>query len=177
MARAGSRPNFFSFPDPVNEVAARVVAGGVVAMSVVAVALDERWVALVLCYGFWARVLTGPRLSPLGQFANRVAAPAIGHAKAVPGPPKRFAQAIGTVFSSTAVLLWFALPDATAARVVLGLLAVAAGLESFAGYCLGCRIFALLMRVGLVPPDYCPECADLSLRHPQLRAGAGSAGR
>jgi len=47
-----------------------------------------------LAYGFWARVLTGPTLSPLGQLATRVVAPRLPvEPKLVPGPPKRFAQA------------------------------------------------------------------------------------
>jgi hypothetical protein len=57
--------------------------------------------------------------------------------------------------------------------VVLGLLIVAAGLESIFAYCLGCQVFALLMRVGVIPESVCLECADLSgrLRGPQVRTG------
>jgi len=32
------------------------------------------------------------------------------------------------------------------------------------GYCLGCKAFALLMRVGLVPQSVCAECADVGAR-------------
>ncbi|HLM49701.1 MAG TPA: DUF4395 family protein, partial [Solirubrobacteraceae bacterium] len=56
----------FSFPNPVNEVSARLVAAGVVAMAVAAL-LGPRWLLVPLAYGFVARVLTGPTLSPLGQ--------------------------------------------------------------------------------------------------------------
>jgi hypothetical protein len=48
--------------------------------------------------------------------------------------------------------------------VVLALLVVAAGLESIFGYCLGCKVFGLLMRAGLVPESVCAECADISAR-------------
>jgi hypothetical protein len=47
---------------------------------------------------------------------------------------------------------------------VLGFLLFAASLEAFAGICLGCRAFAVLMRVGIIPERVCRECADLSLR-------------
>ena len=98
----------FSFPNPVNEVAARVVAGGVVVLCVAAMALRQPWLLVPLAYGFWARVLTGPTLSPLGQLATRVIAPRLPAApRPVAGPPKRFAQAMGVVFSTTAVVLWF----------------------------------------------------------------------
>jgi hypothetical protein len=89
-----------SFPNPVNEVSARLVAGGVVIMCAVAITLDQRWLISVIAYGFVARVLTGPTLSPLGQLVTRVITPLLGvAAKPVPGPPKRFAQGIGAVLS------------------------------------------------------------------------------
>ena len=68
----------FSFPDPVNEVSARLVAGGVVLMCVAAIAFRQPWLTAVIAYGFVARVLTGPTLSPLGQLATRVLTPLIG---------------------------------------------------------------------------------------------------
>src|SRR5580700_5159945 len=97
----------FSFPDPVNEVAARTVAGGVVVMATLALALGVPWLLVPLVYGFWARVLTGPRLSPLGQLATRVIVPLLGvAARPTPGPPKRFAQGIGVAMSTAALLVW-----------------------------------------------------------------------
>ena len=47
---------------------------------------------------------------------------------------------------------------------MLLVLAAAASLEAFAGLCLGCEIFRLLMRTGLVPQDVCLECADIWAR-------------
>lgn len=159
----------FTFPNPVNDKAARVVAGAVVAMSVAAIAFDEPWLLVPLVYGFWARMLTGPTLSPLGQLATRVVAPRLGPARPVAGPPKRFAQAMGVAFSTCALVLWAGFGEHTAAWVVLGMLAAAASLESFLGYCLGCRIFGLLMKANLIPETVCASCADITLRHPQLR--------
>src|SRR3954449_11510336 len=80
------------FPDPVNEVSARLVATGVVIMVVAAIVLDWRWLTVVLAYGFVARVLTGPKASPLGQLVTRVITPRLPvEPTMVPGPPKRFA--------------------------------------------------------------------------------------
>jgi len=149
------------FPRTVNEKAARAVAAGVVVLSLVASFTGELWLTIPLAYGFWARVLTGPRLSPLGQLATRVVAPRLGRPKIVPGPPKRFAQAIGAAMSSTAAILALALGLDTAATVVLLLLTGAASLEAFAGLCLGCEIFRVLMRTGVVPDRVCAECADI----------------
>ncbi len=162
-----------SFPDPVDERAARTVAGGVVLLVVLTLATRQPWLLVVLAYGFWARVLTGPRLSPLGQLATRVVVPRLpGVARPVPGPPKRFAQAIGVVFSTTAVVLWFAAGAHVVALGVVAALGAAAFLESAFGLCLGCKTFGLLIRVGLVPESACASCADLTLRHPELARSA-----
>ena len=153
-----------SFPNPVNEKAARVVAGGVLILSAATLATGWWWLLIPLAYGFWARVLTGPTLSPLGWTAQNVIAPRLGARRPVAGPPKRFAQAVGTLFSTTALVLALVLDLHTATAVVLALLIVAAGLESLAGYCLGCRMFAMLMHLGVVPESVCLECADISGR-------------
>ena len=155
------REGLFSFPDPVNEVSARLVAGGVVVMVVSAIALDLRWFAPVIAYGFVARVLTGPTLSPLGQLVTRVITPRLAVAeRLVPGPPKRFAQGIGVAFSVTATLL-VALGRWDAAQIVLSMLGAAAFLESAFGLCLGCKLFAVLMRLGVIPEDVCERCNDI----------------
>ncbi len=159
----------FSFPNPVNEYAARTVAAGVVVMAVATIAFHQSWILVPLAYGFWARVLTGPTLSPLGQLATRVVAPRLPWGpKEVAGPPKRFAQAVGVAFSTTALILWFGFGQWTATAVVLALLTVAALLESALGLCLGCKVFGVLMRRGIIPDDVCEACNDITLRHPEL---------
>jgi hypothetical protein len=141
-------------------------------MCVAALAFRQPWILIPLAYGFWARVLTGPTLSPLGQLATRLVAPRLGEEpRLVPGPPKRFAQAVGVAFSSTALILWFGFGLGAATGVVVSLLAAAAFLESAFGICLGCNAFGFLMRAGVVPEEVCAACADLSLRRPQVSAG------
>jgi hypothetical protein len=150
----------FSFPHPVNEKAARTVAGLVVVLAVTILATGAWWLTVPLALGFWARVLTGPTLSPFGQLATRVIAPRLGDPHYVSGPPKRFAQAMGAAMSTAAAVL--ALAGAhTAGTAVLAVLIVAATLESVFAYCLGCKVFGLLMRLGAVPDDVCAECADI----------------
>jgi hypothetical protein len=136
----------------------------------VILATGAYWLLIPLAYGFWARVLTGPTLSPLGMLAQKLIAPRLGPSKPVPGPPKRFAQGIGAAFSTTALVLALGLGHHTAADVVLVLLAVAAGLESIFAICLGCQVFAVLMRIGVIPEAVCAECADISLRLRATRA-------
>lgn len=155
---------FFSFPNPVNDKAARTVAAGVLIGVVLTLVTGWYWLLIPITYGFWARVLTGPKLSPLGWTAMNVVAPRLGEKRYVAGPPKRFAQGMGTVMSSTALVLGLILGLHTAADVILGLFVVAAGLESILGYCLGCKAFAILMRFGVIPEEVCAECADISGR-------------
>jgi hypothetical protein len=161
--------SLFSFPNPANDTSARIVAAGVVIMSALFLATGNGWVLVPLTYGFIARVLTGPTLSPLGQLSVKVITPRIkADHKFVPGPPKRFAQAMGTAFTATASVLYSS-GNVGAAKVVIAMLIVAAGLEAFVGLCLGCKIFAVLMRIGFVPESVCAECNDISLRIQQAK--------
>jgi hypothetical protein len=154
--------SLFSFPHPVNEVSARLVAGGVVIMSVATLVLDQPWIIAVIAYGFVARVLTGPTLSPLGQLVTRVITPRLPvRKKLVPGPPKRFAQGMGAVMTVTAAVLALGLHQRAAAYAIVGLVVVAATLESVFAYCIGCKIFSGLMRLGVIPEAVCADCADI----------------
>jgi Domain of unknown function (DUF4395) len=154
----------FSFPDPVNEKAARVVAGGVLVLAIVALATGAHWLLAVMACGFVARVLTGPTLSPLGRLATSVVAPRLGAPKYVPGPPKRFAQAIGAVITTVGAVLALAFGQDVAADGLLVIMVLAAGLESIFAFCVGCQLFGLLMRVGLIPVEVCARCADIWAR-------------
>ena len=161
-----------SFPDPVNEVSARLVAGGAALMALVCVATGERWLTAVIAYGFVARVLTGPTLSPLAQIVTRLITPRLHVApRPVPGPPKRFAQGMGAVMSSVAAVLALGLGLGTAADVILLLLVAAASLEAIFAFCLGCKVFAALMRAGVIPQDVCERCNDLWGERARARAG------
>ena len=146
----------------MNEVSARLVAGGVVVLSLLTIVTDQRWLCALLAYGFVARVASGPTFSPLGQLVTRVLTPRLPFApKEVPGPPKRFAQGIGATFSVAACVVWFGFDQSGAARVLVGMVTVAAALESILALCLGCTLFAFLMRVGVIPESVCERCSDI----------------
>lgn len=157
-------PNPFPFPHPVNETSARIVAAGAVVMSATFAATGAAWILIPLTYGFVARVTTGPALSPLGLLATKVITPrlTVQH-RFVAGPPKRFAQFVGVLFSATASMLWL-LDLGTAARIVAAMLAGAAFLESAFAVCLGCIMFGWLIRWGVVPERICEQCNNLNLR-------------
>mgnify|MGYP001827858869 FL=1 len=157
--------SLMSFPNPVNETSARLVAAGVVAQAILFLVLREWWVLVPLTYGFLARVATGPTLSPLGRFVTRFATPTLEtqlrerdpsfHSRQVPGPPKRFAQAIGLAFTAVASAAW-ALGAPGVAVVLIAMLGVAATLEAAFAVCLGCIAYSAIWG--------CADCDDISDR-------------
>ncbi|MBG81986.1 MAG: MFS transporter permease [Chloroflexi bacterium] len=173
------KPRFFSFPHPMNSSVARVVAAGVVVMSLATIFLDQPWITLVIAFGFITRFLAGPRISPLAILASRVIVPKFGLPyRPVAGPPKRFAAAIGILFSVTAAILSLGLGLNGIAYIVLTGLIFAASLESIFGYCLGCQIFGYLMKWGFIPENICEDCLDFEQRTERLAAqGLGPDGK
>jgi hypothetical protein len=161
---------FFTFPNPVNDAAARTVALGVVTMATLALVFNQPLFLIPLTYGFLARVAAGPKISPLGTFAVKIAAPRLkSWEKLVAGPPKRFAQGIGAAFTVSASIVYLTAGWSAARWILLPLIAAAA-LEGFVGYCLGCAIFGQLMKVGLIPAEVCADCADISRRYANTQA-------
>ncbi len=154
----------FSFPNPVNEKAARTVAAGVALASVIGLITGWNWILPILAIGFWLRVAAGPRFSPLGLLATRVVAPRLGDPVMVPGPPKRFAQTIGAVTTTAGAVLALGFGIAAAGTVVFAIMATFATLESVFRFCFGCSVFAGLIRLGVIPDEICEACADISLR-------------
>jgi len=150
--------NLFSFPNPVNEFSARFVAGMVSILTIAAILTENQFVAGFLLYGFLARVATGPTLSPMGLLATRVIVPVLGNpTKLVAGPPKRFAQTIGLVFSATAFIMLM-LDFVLIFQITLSILVIFALLESLAGFCAGCFVFNYLMKWKIIPQSVCESC-------------------
>lgn len=161
----------FEFPNPVNEISARLVAGGVALLGLACLVFAQPWLAAALAGGFALRVLFGPRIDPLAVLVTRVIVPRLPIAeRPTAGPPKRFAQGIGAVVTLSATGL-FALGWSGAAYGLIAMLVVFATMESVLGFCVGCKVFSLLMRAGVIPDVVCEECADLSLRARRLGVG------
>ena len=162
-AESGLLKRVFAFPNPVNEYAARCTAGIVVVLTLVAILSQWEWLVGVIAAGFILRLAFGPRISPAALVSVKVLAPRFGPAKLVPGPPKRFAQGMG-VFMSVAAFILLLSGAPLVGWALMALLLVAASLEAFIGLCLGCMIFGVLVRRGLIPAGICDECANVSFR-------------
>jgi hypothetical protein len=154
-----------SFPNPVNELAARVVAGGVALLTILTILTGAQALVLLLVLGFAARALAGPRFSLLGRLATEVVAPRLGVPRFVPGPPKRFAQVIGLLLTTAAAVSGLGLGHSALASALLVVLLLFALLESVLGFCAGCWLFGQLMRLGLVSSRTCEECTSVWARY------------
>ena len=149
----------FSFPNPVNDYAARAVASIVIILVILFVITANEFLLLFITYGFLARVLTGPTLSPIGLLATKIIVPALGSpSKSVPGPPKRFAQFIGLLISFLATIAIFVFDSPTSAKYLMALIGVFASLEAIIGFCAGCFVFGWLMKLNLIPESVCENC-------------------
>jgi hypothetical protein len=157
----------FRYPHPTNEVVSRLVAAQVALLAGSILAFDRPWPLPLLVYGFAARVLAGPRWSPMARLAQRVLWPALGRPRRLAaGPPKRFAQGIGLVVSGGAMAAWLILGQAGVGWGLLGVLVLFATLEAALGFCAGCVVFGQLMRWGWIPQETCERCNNLTLPTP-----------
>ena len=155
----GTMDKLFSFPNPVNDYAARAVAAIVIILVVLFEITANEFLLLFITYGFLARVLTGPTLSPVGLLATKIIVPALGSpSKLVPGPPKRFAQFIGLLISLSATIALFIFDSPTSARYLMAVICFFASLESILGFCAGCFVFGWLMKLNLIPESVCESC-------------------
>ena len=155
----------FSFPRVVDEVSIRIVAAEVLLVAVVALATGWAWLYAVLAVDFAARVAYGPRFSPLAHMALRVIRPRLSAApRESAGPPKRFAAAIGLVLTTLAAVFFHVMGWTTATWAIGVVMVVFPALEAGWGLCVGCRVFAVLMRLGVIPDEVCLDCADITRR-------------
>ena len=154
----------FSFPEIVNDYAARTVAGFIFTLALFYIQTQNIYILMFMTYGFLARVITGPSLSPLALLVTKIIIPKIGNPQLdCPGPPKRFAQTIGLVFTGTSLYLVLN-GNPLIALYLIGILAVFALLESMLGFCAGCFVFKQMMALGLIPQEICDRCNNILLK-------------
>ncbi len=123
----------------VNEQAVRLIAFVVVILTGVLLYTRLEWVGLFMAVDFFLRAFTTIK-SPLAILAKVI----LDKIQVVPKPifalPKRFAAALGFVFS-TAITVLFHFGLFTAAYAVGGILIFCAVLESVFKVCLGCYVY------------------------------------
>ena len=153
----------FSFPHPINEYAARTLAGLTFGVAVITIAVGWEWLTLFLVYLFAAGVVAGPKLTPTGLLTTKVIVPRfVKRKRPVAGPPKQFAQGVGLVITGASAVLALGFGLEGIAYSLLGVLVLFSALEAFVGFCAGCFVFGYLMRWGLIPAELCQRCNDLN---------------
>ncbi|TGK77958.1 DUF4395 domain-containing protein [Leptospira montravelensis] len=150
------------YPDVVNENVTRIVASSVVFFGVLAILFPNAYVLGFLVFGFALRLSYGPKFEPFAFFTSRYLVPWLGISfVSAAGPPKRFAQLIGFLFSVSAIV-FFVLGHTLVYQITLATLVFFASLESFLGWCAGCFAFGLLMKLGVIPEEICERCNNLN---------------
>lgn len=155
----------YRFPRTVDDITVRVIAAEVLVVAVLAAATRQPWLYGVLAVDFVLRASVGPVLSPFARIAATLVRPRLSAApRPTPGPPKRFAAAIGAVLTTLAPLAYYGAGWHTLTWVIGAVMVLFPLLEAALGLCVGCIAFSLLMRAGVIPRSVCEECADITLR-------------
>lgn len=115
-------------------------------------------VSAVLAVDFALRALGWSKASPLAFVSRALSGSVLRFRKRmITAKPKRFAAAIGAVMSIAAfvsVLAGAFVP----ALVFIGALAFFSFLEAAFSFCVGCKIFAGLVRIGILRDEVCVDC-------------------
>jgi hypothetical protein len=129
----------------INESVARVAAFFTIVITIIGVYFKSPYIIAGLAIDFYLRAFTSGKYSPLKAIAKTVASYIGLPWKQTDAAPKKFAAAVGFVFTVAIAILFF-LNYEILAYVVTGVLLVCAALESFAGYCVGCVVYTYTIR-------------------------------
>lgn len=133
----------------VNEPTVRTVAGLVVIIAIVGITTQSFIPFAFLAYDFFVRGFSNREGSLLRWLAIKIVDMIDIEPKLIDGAPKRFAAKVGFVFSITLTILsLFHLPIALYS--VGAILLFCAILESVFAYCVGCEVYALGQKFGVL---------------------------
>ena len=145
-------------PQLVNEAVVRGTAVQVFLLAAAAVIWGSFIPIIVLAADFFIRVAFKPRYSLLVLISKSAVVPVFRfRSKNILYRPKRFAAGIGLCLSVAGLVLAF-LGQTTAMRFVVGLLGFFSFLEAFFRFCAGCKIFGLLVRLGIADEGLGTDC-------------------
>ena len=152
--------SIFSFPETINQYASRTVAGFIMILGLTYLYSHNTYLLAFMVYGFLARVIAGPSLSPIALLVTKFLIPKMGNPYSeCPGAPKRFAQFVGLVFTSSA--FYFIINgQSTTSCLLIGILTIFASLESIMGFCAGCWLFKKMIKGRWIPQKICEKCND-----------------
>lgn len=120
-----------------------ILAGVALSIALTLSAQASAVITGILALDFIIRAFAKPKYSPLATLARGIVSGLKLPKQMVDSAPKIFAARIGVVFSLVSTIL-YAGDLLYAGSIVLFILIICAGLESFFSFCLGCYMYSLL---------------------------------
>lgn len=167
---------FFRFPDPINEAESRLHNICSMLLCIICIIFDRiflfPYLYIMLIYGFFIRILCGPKLDPQALFVLFILRPIFSDkfkiikTKFVPSPPKRFSQFIGLCLCTICIILRYIYLFTNYKNDIILyleysiwiLFLIASFVAGVFNYCFGCQIFNFLMFLNLLSNDICKKC-------------------
>ena len=154
-------------PKPIDSRGPRYVGGFTFFIAIVALAFalingveptllgrvlsPEFILVFVLWVSFGLGTIVGNGAHPFAAFFKAVIRPRLGPGETEDPRPPRFALLIGFVLTTVGLVLELAaVPYGLVAAIAF--IVIASFLQAFVGYCLGCQVYLLLARAGIIRP-------------------------
>jgi len=128
----------------VNESVVRTVASLIFLTCLLVMITGIKWLALLLIADFAIRAFSPGELSIFKYIAKSVAEFLKFPVKPIDAAPKKFAALVGFIFSVIISISLF-LSWNLSAEVFGTVLVICAGLEAFAGFCVGCQFYTWII--------------------------------
>ena len=146
------------YPKTVNNYIVRSNALLVLVLITVFLITKSVFILIFICYGFWIRVLIGPKLCLLTFISKRFILPLFDNPSLKQSAsPKRFAQGNGT-FLTTISLGIHSFGYLPLANVIILILLFFVFLESTIGFCAGCWTYNQLVKLNAIRSEFCGDC-------------------
>jgi len=150
--------NASNIPKRVKEPVVRGIAVQVFLLTLAAIYWKSPVILYILLGDFFLRAFVTAKISPLAILSRYIWAPLLKFPlKMVTMRPKKFAASIG-FFMSAAALALYLTGYPFIMQLVLAVLALFSFLEGAFRFCAGCKIFGLLIKLGLVKEELCEDC-------------------
>ena len=137
------------FPQYLDDNVSRPVAIVVFMTSFTTLLRPEFSVLLIFLFGDFILRYIHPKLSPTVFFSRTINNVLGNEPKPKFSPPKRFAILIGIIVSGLASL-GLLISSSPLVLISTSVLLFASFLQGFFGYCVGCKVHDLLIKIGLI---------------------------
>ena len=130
--------------DRVDNNVTRIIALQVLLIAITGSVLNNYWIFLFLAFDFTTRAFFKGKGSLLKWITQQIVKLLKIAPKPINAAPRKFAAALGLVFSVLIALLIFN-GSITSAYILNGMLAICAFMESFLGFCVGCYLYTFFI--------------------------------